>query len=412
MKVVHLCTVDLSGAGRAAMRIVKALKAYGVDATLLCLFCRLHDADTVAYCPPRSPLWFRIGKRMHLWSTAAQRRNRVFAPYNLKDGVNFLHSDCKVEMSSYVQTADIIHLHWIEQFVDLSLLFKQTRQPIVWTLHDMGAFTAICNYNYLGCSHYHNRCGKCPVLDSTNEVDLSRDIWQEKAYLFERNMCRLYIVTCSNWLANCARNSGLLKNANIRVIPNCIDTNMFRPMGHKRNGNRLSVMLGAYDATDPNKGYERLSRIVEEFAKQSDFSLEVVVVGKNSDNISFSSNISVASYGFVERETDLVNIYNKVDLLLYGSYRDNLPNMIMEAMACGVPVVAFPVGGIPDMVKHKKTGYLAESEADYICGIQYCVENWQHLHLNARAMVEDCFSTEVVASIYNDLYREIYDKKA
>ncbi len=411
MKVIHLTTVDQSGAGRAAMRIVRALKQYGVDTILLCLFRRIKDnPDTIQYITPRSTIWFRIAKKMRLVSTADQRRQKTFAPYSVKDGTHFFCSDSKVEQSDWVQNADIIHLHWIDQFIDIESLFSRTKQPIVWTLHDMGAFSALCNYYYY-CPRYKEQCGKCPALGSSDEEDVSRQIWLHKKKLYRENLQRLFIVTCSHWLAACARESGLLKYANIRGIPNCIDTAVYKPVERKRDENIVRVMLGAVNAKDPNKGYERLVRIVERLVKEQDLHIEVLVVGHGSDNLPFSAAISVKSFGFVEADEDLAAIYNQADILLYGSYRDNLPNMIMEAMACGVPVVAFPIGGIPDMIEHKKTGYLAQSEDDYIAGIMYCLNNWTLLRNNARQKVLEQYSPNVVAEMYNDLYNEIYGNK-
>lgn len=413
MQIVHLTTVDQSGSGRAAMRIVRALKQQGVDTYLLCLFRRVNNnPDTVHYVPPRSSLIVRVLKRMHLNITADEQRRRAFVPYQMNDGVHFWHSDCKVEKSEMLKKADIIHLHWIDYFVDLPLLFGETRQPIVWTLHDMGAFTGICNHYYHYCTRYQLQCGSCPVLDSHDENDISRKQWLEKNQLYQFNLHRLYIVTCSQWLADCAKESGLLRNANIRVIPNCIDTSVYKPLPHQHSDGIVRVMLGAVDATDPNKGCLRLCRIIKRWAQKIGGTVELLVVGHNSEQFDLGENVVVRAFGFVEGDKDLAIIYNTADLLLYGSYRDNLPNMIMEAMACGIPVISFSVGGCIDMVEHKLTGYLAQSEDDYLEGIDYCLAHWEQLRQNARTKVEHCYSQKVVADMYHQLYQEIYESKA
>lgn len=407
MQVVHLTTIDQSGAGRAAMRIVRALKQYGTDARLLCLFRRVLDnPDTAQYSIPRSSLWCRLCKKLHLCLSADQKRYRAFSKYIVKDGVHFLTSDSKVENDVVVQQADILHLHWVDQFVDLSAFFSKTKQPIVWTLHDMGAFSGICNYSNC-CSRYKERCGKCPAIASLDDNDISRKVWSDKNDEYQTNLHRLFIVTCSHWLADCARQSSLFRDANIRVIPNCIDTNIYKPFSKQRNDNIIRVMLGAVNAKDPNKGYERLVRLVDRYAIEKKQHIEVLVVGHASDDLQFHSNVSVKSFGFVEEDEDLVAIYNQADLLLYGSYRDNLPNMIMEAMACGIPVISFSIGGIPDLISHKTTGYLAQSEDDYLIGMDYCLSHRRELGENARKKVLKNYSMHVVADMYNQLYQEI-----
>lgn len=410
MQVVHLTTIDQSGAGRAAMRIVRALRQYGIDALLLCLYRRILDnPDTAQYSIPRSSFWFRLGKKLHLCSSADQKRYQAFAKYTLKDGIHLLISDSKVEKSVIVQDADILHLHWVDQFVDLVDLFSKTKQPIVWTLHDMGAFSGICNYYYYYCPRYKEQCGKCPAIASIEENDISRRVWLQKNKVYQTNKHRLFIVTCSHWLADCARQSGLFRGANIRVIPNCIDTNIYKPFNNseQRDESIIRVMLGAVNATDPNKGYERLVRLVNRYAIERKQRIEVMAVGHNSGSLQFHSNISVKSFGFVEKDEDLVTIYNQSDLLLYGSYRDNLPNMIMEAMACGIPVISFSIGGIPDLISHKTTGYLAQSEDDYLIGMDYCLSHRRELGENARKKVLKNYSMHVVADMYNQLYQEI-----
>lgn len=169
----------------------------------------------------------------------------------------------------------------------------------------------------------------------------------------------------------------------------------------------IRFMLGAVNAKDPNKGYERLQRIVNLYASQTQKRIEVLVVGQNSDELCFHNNVTVRSFGFIEDDYELSAIYNQADLLLYGSYRDNLPNMIMEAMACGVPVIAFPIGGIPDMVIHKETGYLTETEEGYLAGIQWCLDNQEKLSLASRNKVINDYHPNRIANMYNQLYKEI-----
>ena len=407
MKITHIVTVDRGGAGRAAIRIVQALRALDIDAMLLCLFNQLGPIDgLVRYAFKRNNLFKRILYRLGLKKRDYVMRADLFSKYKVVDGMHWLHSDIRFDKHPIIKQSDIIHLHWIDQMIDLPSFLNHTTQPIVWTLHDMGAFSGGCNYYYY-CPKFEQQCGACPALSSNIENDLSRQEWHLKDQLYHKHLNRLHIVTCSNWLADCARRSSLLRDADIRVIPNCIDVEVYKPLPKMHRDDVIRFMLGAVNAKDPNKGYERLQRMVNCYAAQTQKRIEVLVVGQNSDDLCFQENVLVRSFGFIESDSELAAIYNQADLLLYGSYRDNLPNMIMEAMACGVPVIAFPMGGIPDMVIHKETGYLAETEEEYLAGIQWCLDNKEKLSSASRNKVINDYHPNRIANMYNQLYKEI-----
>lgn len=407
MKITHITTLDKAGAGRAAIRIVQALRALDINAMLLCLFNQLGPIDgLVRYDFKRNNFFKRILYRLGLKKRDHVMRADLFSKYKVVDGMHWLHSDIRVDRHPIIKQSDVIHLHWIDQMIDLPSFLNYTTQPIVWTLHDMGAFSGGCNYYYY-CPKFEQQCGACPALSSTIENDLSRQEWQLKDQLYHKYLNRLHIVTCSNWLADCARRSSLLRDADIRVIPNCIDVEVYKPLPKMHRDDVIRLMLGAVNAKDPNKGYERLQRIVNLYASQTQKRIEVLVVGQNSDELCFHNNVTVRSFGFIEDDYELSAIYNQADLLLYGSYRDNLPNMIMEAMACGVPVIAFPIGGIPDMVIHKETGYLTETEEGYLAGIQWCLDNQEKLSLASRNKVINDYHPNRIANMYNQLYKEI-----
>lgn len=408
MKITHIVTVDRGGAGRAAIRIVQALRALDIDAMLLCLFNQLGPIDgLVRYAFKRNNLFKRILYRLGLKKRDYVMRADLFSKYKVVDGMHWLHSDIRFDKHPIIKQSDIIHLHWIDQMIDLPSFLNHTTQPIVWTLHDMGAFSGGCNYYYYYCPKFEQQCGACPALSSNIENDLSRQEWHLKDQLYHKHLNRLHIVTCSNWLADCARRSSLLRDADIRVIPNCIDVEVYKPLPKMHRDDVIRFMLGAVNAKDPNKGYERLQRMVNCYAAQTQKRIEVLVVGQNSDDLCFQENVLVRSFGFIESDSELAAIYNQADLLLYGSYRDNLPNMIMEAMACGVPVIAFPIGGIPDMVIHKETGYLAETEEEYLAGIQWCLDNKEKLSSASRNKVINDYHPNRIANMYNQLYKEI-----
>ena len=411
MKITHITTVDNSGAGRAAVRIVRALQD-SCSVSLLCLYKRYQsDELIVKYLPLKASLLTRLLRKIRVDISTEAKIRKILSKYRIIDGYTQFASDFRVENDMQIKTADIIHLHWISFFVDIERLFASTNQPIIWTLHDMGGFTGLCNYSMMNdehdCTLFEKQCGNCPILSSNKQSDYSNKQWKKRNQLYQKNLQRLHIVTCSNWLADCARRSSLLRDADIRVIPNCIDVEVYKPLPKIHRDNVIRFMLGAVNAKDPNKGYERLQRMVNCYAVQTQKRIEVLVVGQNSDDLCFQENVLVRSFGFIESDSELAAIYNQADLLLYGSYRDNLPNMIMEAMACGVPVIAFPVGGVPDMIIHEETGYLASTEEDYVRGIQWCLNNKEELGLASRNKVINDYHPNRIANMYNQLYQEV-----
>ena len=151
-------------------------------------------------------------------------KNRQKSPFSVaRTGINICNN-------KYVREADLINLHWINGgFLSIKSIKKLSylHKPVVWTLHDMWPFTGGCHYSG-GCVKYKENCGQCPILNSNKDRDLTRMIW-EKKNKFYKNL-NLTVVTCSNWLARCAKDSSLYHDLRIEVIPNSVDVNIFKPI--------------------------------------------------------------------------------------------------------------------------------------------------------------------------------------
>jgi glycosyltransferase involved in cell wall biosynthesis len=313
---------------------------------------------------------------------------------------------------------DIINLHWINSgFVKIESL-AQLGKPIVWTLHDMWAFTGGCHYNQ-DCQFYKKACGSCPQLDSQKERDLSRWVWQRKFKAW-RDL-DITVVSPSKWLADCARSSPLLQNNRIEVIPNGIDTNLYRPLNKQFARNVLGlpqdkrlILFGALSATsDTRKGFHLLQPALK-MLKNSypGEAIELVVFGasqpENPPDLSFKAHY----LGTFKDDISLVLAYSAADVFVLPSVQDNLPNTVLEALACGLPCTAFKVGGVSDMIKHKQNGFLAEpfsSEqiAEGICWVLANQDTYNFLTKNARETVKAEFSIQIQANKYRNLFQEI-----
>lgn len=315
---------------------------------------------------------------------------------------------------------DIVNVHWVSQgFMQIETL-AQLPYPLVWTSHDMGGFTGGCHYTQ-ECDRYIQSCGQCPQLKSSKEQDLSRWVWQRKQRAWKT--LPLTLVSPSHWLADCMKKSSLFRDKRIEVIANGLDTTIYKPCGRAYARNRLNlpqdkhlILFGAVNATsDIRKGFHLLQSALQ-YLSQSDRkdNIELVIFGASRPQQEPSLGFKTHYLGKFQDDLDLSLIYAAVDLFVAPSIQDNLPNTILESLACGTPAVAFNIGGMPDMIEHQQNGYLAQAFEieDLAQGMSWVLENrerYQHLCDRARQKVEQEFTLEIQAQNYLNLFAEIID---
>jgi glycosyltransferase involved in cell wall biosynthesis len=312
---------------------------------------------------------------------------------------------------------DLIHLHWIvEGFVQIEAL-RSIRCPVVWTFHDSWPFTGGCHLPG-SCRNYQESCGCCPVLGSTRMRDLSKRVWARKRKAWSG--LNLTCVAPSRWLADCASASSLLEGHRVEVIPNGIDVSVYRP------GDRLAaraalglptdrrlIVFGANHAlSDLNKGFDLLQAALAGLSPGERAESELVLFGEDADSQVPDCGMLVRNLGVLREEKSIVQLYQAADLFAVPSRQENLPNMVMEAMACGTPCVAFAVGGLPDLIRHGVEGYLATpgDSADLGRGIAWVLEDSvrrESLAARARDKIVGEFSLGGTVSRYLQLYRDL-----
>jgi glycosyltransferase involved in cell wall biosynthesis len=414
MKILMLNTFDEGGgAARAATRLLTGVRGLGIDADLLVQF-KFGSASNV------------ICNKSHLRNMT--RRLKLFLGllpvriYPKRPELNFSPALIPDKLPAEISeiNPDIIHLHWLGAgFLSVETLGRLD-MPLVWTLHDSWPFTGGCHVPY-DCVRYRRRCGACPVLGSAREKDLSRWTWNRKQKAW-RDL-NLTLVAPSRWLADCARSSSLFRDVRVEVIPNGLDTGMFQP-GNKAECRDLLgltkdkriILFGAVQGTiDPNKGFHLLKPALQALGKDSSDML-ALVFGDSSSVEMPDLGMPVISRGIVHDDRTLAAIYSAADVFVAPSMLENLPNTVMEAMACGTPCVAFRQGGVPELVDHEMTGYLAQPyDADDLArGIAWVLEDRgrrEELSIRARRKVESQFQQEQVAQQYLNLYAEILSAK-
>ncbi|MBV6442235.1 MAG: D-inositol-3-phosphate glycosyltransferase [Saprospiraceae bacterium] len=398
MNVLLLNTYPHGGAGVACRRLQTALQASGVKANLL------TANDT--------------GVR---WPFYAERLS--FLPYERDKSVRFSFSLANfgknLAQHPLVREADVLHLHWVNQgFLSLKNIrqLAETGKSIVWTLHDMWAFTGGCHYSR-GCDHFLNECGDCPFLKHPAPGDLSNSVWRRKRELFPQN---IQFVTCSEWLAGVARSSGLLKNYPVAAIPNPIDTVVFKPLtAAERQAFRSEkgiatgahvLLFAAMKVGETRKGFQFLLEALQILrAQKPDFPLEILVLGKAEPEALAALPYPVHALGLVQELPALVQAYGAADVFVIPSLEDNLPNTVMESLACGTPVAGFATGGIPEMVGHLQEGYIApQGDSGALAeGIYEILKGGKSLDVYreaARVKAVKNYSNAEVAKRYLEIY--------
>jgi glycosyltransferase involved in cell wall biosynthesis len=316
---------------------------------------------------------------------------------------------------------DVVNLHWISGGCISFSFLASLDIPIVWTLHDVWPITAGCHCN-LGCELWRQGCPQCPQLGSSvHGFDTSANIWKLKLKDYSK-IGNLTIVTPSKWLFELAKASELMSKRTIVHIPNCLNTSLFKPLDKNELRNKYKIprdkriiVFGAADSIKTTyKGFDLFKTALEFLPKYCASDIHLVIFGTESINTTLQYTFTCL--GNICDELKMAEIYNLGDVFVAPSRQDNLPNTFLEATSCGLPTVAFDVGGISDITIHEKNGYLAQpfdcQELAY--GISWVLKNTETsdvLNLSAREHAISTFSQISIASSYKSLYSSLINKE-
>lgn len=397
MNVVHLVSGENGGAANAAKRISSALNDTGIE----------------------SEVFYFLGKNR------IEKSRRFIVAQKIARRFNILIMKlCGLEKSStfawecagldwvknpVIQNADVVHLHQVNfgliNWHTLKALCKTKK--VVWTQHDMWCFTGGCFYEH--CEQkYGEGCRNCPLFDNSMGKKLVEYQFNIKKRCLEQNP--ITIVGCSNWMTECAKSSQITKKCRCVTIPNCVDLGVFRPHScadirerFPQLRNKRIVLFGAMNIQDERKGYQYLRDAILHL-DPDDYALVIFGENMSDDKLSGFDQICL---GYISNQAEMSKVYSGCDVFVAPSLQENLANTVMESLACGTPVTAFRVGGMPDLINHMENGYLAKKcdPRDLAAGIEICCRS-KAMRIKARESVVSRFSPAIVAQKYIDLYND------
>lgn len=410
MRVLHVCTYEMEGgAARAAHRLHRALLDRGVDSAMLVQKKQSDDPTVMGpqggrgkaralYRPllDRLPLALHRGRRRVLFSTGRRHAGDMVRRIN-------------------AHRPDVVHLNWVSDGALGNADIAKIEAPIVWTLHDMWTFTGGCHYT-MGCERYLGGCGACPILGSRRGRDITSRIVQQKGRAFAAKP-DITIIGPSTWMAECARTSPLLGRYPVHNIPYAIDLQRFAPYDRRiarellgLPQDRRIVLFGAMSATsDLRKGFAELMAALGALGDLRD-TCDLVVFGASSPPPGSETAFQAHYLGHVHDHVTQRLIYSSADVMVVPSLQENLANTIIEPLACGTPVVGFPIGGNPDMIEEGVSGALATevSAAALAAAIRRVLDapDATVLRRGARERAERMFDPTAVTDRVLEVYRE------
>ena len=418
MRILIVNTSERTGgAAVAANRLMEALNNNGEKARMLVREKTTNCLTVIGLKTTWKQQWNFLWERFCIFVRMHFSKKRLFE-------VDIANTGTDITRMKEFREADVIHLHWINQGMLSTTGIRRilaSGKPVVWTMHDLWPATAICHYAR-GCKRYQQQCQRCPLLPGGGgKNDLSAKVWKRKKAMLEAG--NVYFVACSRWLEGEARKSALLAGQPITNIPNAIDTRTFRPLSQVEARRKVGlpetgriILFVSQRVTDERKGISYLTDAVSKLAEQHPELKDttIAILGGHAEEVTAQLCLPTHALGYVSDEQTIVNVYNAADVFVTPSLEDNLPNTIMEALACGVPCVGFRVGGIPEMIDHQKNGYVAElrNSDDLARGIAWVLgADRETLRQQALHKVARNYSQSSVALRYTEIYHQAIAQK-
>jgi len=370
-KVLHISFSSTGGAGKFAKRLQEHQLLAGLGSAFLSFNEGGLTKSLISH-----PKLFAAGA-LDFGLVRADIRKPLFSL--LRDYIELLGNEKKIDSKT------VIHLHWTPGVVSHDSISELlATHKVVWTLHDMFPITGGCHHS-LDCVKYESLCEKCPqvrsIFRSRVENDHKRKI--KSSEFFEN----LTVVSPSLWLAEKAKASSIMSRAKVLHIPNAIDGDIFSPIQISEEEiisslkNRIVFGLCATDLSDKNKNIDGAILAINAVAKKFPNKIfKLIVIGSNFKKYLVQNNVSISEQGSVGSDSQLADLYQKMDVFINPSFRENFPTTVQEALATGVPCVAWDSGGTSELIHNDENGILVstieelEDALSLFCDPKYAME--------------------------------------
>jgi glycosyltransferase involved in cell wall biosynthesis len=403
MRVLHVHGKDIPEGGGAVStyRLHSGLRGAGIDSRIL---CRKKTLDSSVAMP--------------LWERPESLLGRVTG----RLGLNEIHcvSSFKITKLPEFCDADIVNFHCIHGgfFSYLALPSLTKDKAAVLSLRDMWHFTGHCTFSF-DCDRWKTGCGNCPYPNVPNKIqrDNTRLEWRLKNWVYRHS--NFTVVTLDSRMTALAKES-MLKCFPIEQIPNGVDTEAYQPLDSEQCRSLLGVPLrkkvllfSAVHLKDRRKGGDLLVEALRTLPKSLKAEMLLLLMGQDgAEVIAGALDIPTMNLGFVGGHRSKAIIYSAADLFIFPTRAEGLPNSLLESMACGTPMVSFNVGGVPDLVRHAITGYLAEAEnaEDLSKGIVQLLEDSalrEFMSQRCRAIALKEYSADLEVQRHIALYQRL-----
>lgn len=407
------------GAGRALWRAAAALSARGNDVDIL------HIAEN--RIAPNSILIRRAAMQPGdlVQDDALQRleRNYIAPRRSALSDTLFSADTCGFDLASlpFLRDYDVINIHWTSFFLSVENIgaIVALGRPTVFTLHDVAYFTGGCHYA-AGCAGYLRDCADCPQL-TPDTLQIAPKTLALKQKLF--NKPNVAVIAPSAWLTKCAAESKVFAGLPCHHISNPLETDVFAPLDRDAARAALgltpedhAILFGAYHGNERRKGFRHMIAALETLRDDpraaralAQNTLKILTFGRPPDEVKYTG-IPVVSLGYIDNDAELARVYGAADVLVLPSIEDNQPNVMMESLSCGTPVVCFRVGGQPDVVLDGETGFTVapfdvRELAQRVCDVLFDPPLAAHMRARAPELIRASASFDTVGRELERVFR-------
>ena len=388
MKILLITNSLSGGAGKACRRLYESLALSGCNVKILHLEGGIDsDKNIVSMYPSISKLFLKqiiinpLRKLTQIYFGSSNTNYRL--PYSY----HYLENHPLIEWS------DVINLHWVPEFLDYTNFFKKVSKPIVWTLHDMLPFS--------GGFHY-----KLDNKIKNNKIEKRIESIKFKSV----KDANLSIVAPSKWLLGISKKSFTFKGKPHTHIFNPLPTLVFKPIDKKTARKALNLPVNGkiivFSSANLNSERKGMKILIDAFNLLENTNLTLVSIG--SGKIKNNIKIPYIHLGSFKDDFSISLLYSAADLSVVPSKEDNSPNTIIESFACGCPVVAFKIGGIPELIFSEDFGIIVSNynKKDLALAISKSLSaKYSQKHI--RNFIKSEFDYNIVAERYLKIFKNI-----